>query len=165
MSHTKIRVSVALAAIAVGAGIVACDVNTYDNCPDWQCGDGLFLAPYIIAPVGIYGQPGYHPQVIIQPGSPSYHTTYVGKPPNFTPPPSAKVNPPGAKPPANYKPPSGSTLTVQKAPKQSGNQMPGGSTGKSGGGNQTVQKAPSGSSGGGSRSSGGSSGGSGRSGK
>ena len=142
MTHTKVRVSVALAAIALSAGIVvACD-DGYDNCPDWQCGDGLFLAPYIIAPVGIYGHPGYVAPVTIMPGSPSYHTTYVGKPPNFTPPPSAKINPPGAKPPANYKPPTGSTLTVQKAPKPSGNVQPGSTGSKSGGGNQTVQKAP-----------------------
>lgn len=150
MAHTgRARIAAAIGAIALSAGIVvACsDDNDYRNCPDWECGDGLFLVPMIIPAYGVYGQPGYHTSITIQPGAPNYRPTYQGKPPNFTPPPGAKVNPPGAKPPPNYKPPSGSTLTVQKAPKPSGNTMPGGSGGGSSqkpGGNQTVQKAPSG---------------------
>lgn len=153
MSHitgTKVRIGAAIAAIGLAAGIVACshegDVY-YDNCPDWQCGDGLYFAPYIIPPVGVYGQPGYHPQIIIQPGQPNYHTTYIGKPPNFVPPPSAKVNPSTAKPPANYRPPTGATLTVQKAPSASGNTMPSSKPSSGGGSSRassqpTVQKAP-----------------------
>lgn len=159
MAHIsgKARVVSALASIALAAGIVvSCDNtynNGYDNCPDYQCGDGLFLVPFMLHPaIGIYGQPGYVAPVIIQPGQPNYRPSYQGKPPNFTPPSGAKVNPPGAKPPSNYKPPSGSTLTVQKAPLQSGNKQPSG--GSSGGGNKTVQKAPSGG-GGGSKSGGG----------
>lgn len=147
MSRTeKARIAAAFAAIALAAGVtVACsDDNHYDNCPDWQCGDGLFLVPYIIAPIGVFGQPGYVAPVTIQPGTPNYRPSYQGKPPNFTPPPSAKVNPPGAKPPPNYKAPSGSTLTVQKAPKPSGNTVPGGTQKPSGAGSapKTVQKAP-----------------------
>lgn len=166
MAHTsagKARVTAALASIALAVGIVAAcgDHNDYRNCPDWECGDGLFLVPYIVPAYGVYGQPGYRAPVTIQPGSPNYRPTYYGKPPNFTPPSGAKVNPPGQKPPPNYKPPSGSTLTVQKAPQRSGNQMPSNQqkpSSGSGGGKQTVQKAPSGgsrsgSSSGGSRSS------------
>ena len=142
----KVRIAAAITAIGLAGSIVACsDDNGYDNCPDWQCGDGLYLIPYVVHPAfGVYGQPGYVAPVIIQPGQPNYHPSYQGKPPNFTPPPSAKVNPPGAKPPANYKPPTGSTLTVQKAPQRSGNTQPGSNKSSSGGGGSkvTVQKAP-----------------------
>lgn len=145
MAHTgRVRVAAAFSAIALAVGIVACSSDDYDRCPDYQCGDGLFFAPYIVPAYGVFGQPGYHQSVTIMPGAPNYHTTYVGQPPNYTPPSGAKVNPSTAKPPPSYKPPTGSTLTVQKAPKPSGNTMPGGSgSGSSGGGSkQTVQKAP-----------------------
>ena len=176
---TKARIAAAITAIGLAGGIVACSDHNdgYRNCPDWQCGDGLFMVPYIIPAHGIYGQPGYVAPVTIQPGAPNYRPTYYGKPPNFTPPSGAKVNPPGQKPPPNYKPPTGSTLTVQKAPQKSGNTMPSQKppSGSTGGSRQTVQKAPSGSSGssksgssgssssGGSRSSSGGSSSSGRS--
>lgn len=148
MSHipAKVRIGAAIAAIGLAVGIVACDYtdNSTSNCPDYQCGDGLYFAPYIVPAYGIFGQPGYHAAITIQPGQPNYRTTYVGKPPNFTPPTGAKVNPSTAKPPANYRPPTGATLTVQKAPSASGNTMPSKpSSGGSGGGSApTVQKKP-----------------------
>lgn len=158
-STAQIRVISALAAIGLAAGItVACSDDEYRNCPDWECGQGLYYAPIIIPAYGIFGQPGYVASYTVPPSDPRYpkdRPSYVGKPPNFKPPAGAKVNPTNAKPPANYKPPTGSTLTVQKAPKASGNQQPSGGS-SSGGSKQTVQKAPSG----GSKSSSGSSGGS-----
>jgi hypothetical protein len=155
----KVRIAAALSAIALAGSIVACSSDDWDNCPDYQCGDGIYFAPYIIPAYGVYGHPGYHQQIIIQPGSPGYRTTYVGQPPNYVPPSGAKINPSTAKPPPSYKPPTGATLTVQKAPQKSGNVQPGSTGSKSGGSKQTVQKAPSG----GSSRSGGSSGGGSRS--
>ena len=103
----------ALAALGVAATltavVVACSNDQYSQCGDGhtvcdQNGNPLLYAPYIMPAYGIYGQPGYHPAITIQPGAPNYHVTYINHPPNYTPP----VAP--APPPSNPK------NTVPKAP-------------------------------------------------
>lgn len=81
-------VGVSAVAIAAAGVLTACDHDHHSQCddPGIACDDHgsvLVYAPYIVPAYGIFGTPGYHSAVTIQPGAPNYHTTYINQPPNY----------------------------------------------------------------------------------
>jgi hypothetical protein len=72
---------VAAATIFASAIVVACTDQPQE----------VYMVPYIIPPIGNYGQPGYVYPRTIYPGEPGYRPTYGGMPPGWKPPTNASV--------------------------------------------------------------------------
>jgi len=120
MSIKRVAAGVAVAAIATGVAVTACEQRHYDPCWDNPCdeyGHVLVFAPYFVPAFGIYGRPGYRPPQWIQPGQSGYRPSFQGKPPNYNPPKPVAPPAPGQTKPALATPRT--TATASKPASQS----------------------------------------------